>query len=111
MRENLQIKIKEIYQKQGEKQRPRLETLRSERLFCDTGQYHKGAAICNKLLKQGSEKEREISCFFDLAKILEANWSLELGEIKSITIEESYRSEIFLEDSKENKRFTETLSP
>ena len=49
--------------------------------------------------------DTEISRFFDLAKILEANSSSELGEIKSITLEESFRPEIFLEGSKENKRF------
>lgn len=40
--------------------------------------------------------DTKISCFFDLAKILEESSSLELGEMKSITLEESYRSEIFL---------------
>jgi len=128
MKENPQLKIAEKYQKQGEKQRPRQENLRSAKLFCDTGKKQKGAAICPKLLKQGSEMElmrecnsdankddhnrivkapmlllpdTEISRFFDLAKILEANSSLELGEIRSITIEESYRPEIFLEERKQ----------
>jgi len=136
MKGNPQLKIAEIYQKQGEKQRPLQENLRSAKLLCNTGKKQKGAAICHKLLKQGSEVElvrecnsdannddhnrivkapllhppnTEISCFFDLAKILEANSSLELGEIRSITIEESYRPEIFLEDSKENKRFRKTI--
>jgi hypothetical protein len=137
MKGNPQLKIAEKYQKQGERQRPLQDNLRSAKLFCDTGKKQKGAAICHKLLKQGSEMElvRERNsgakkddhdrivetpllhppdteiCFFDLAKILEANNSLELGEIKSITIEESYRSEIFLEDSKENMRFGKTISP
>jgi hypothetical protein len=122
MKGNPQLKIAEKYQKQTEKQRAPQENLRSENLFCDTGQYRKRAAICNNLLKGGSEMElvrernsaakkddpkriaettwlhppdTEISYFFDLAKILEENSSLELGEVKSITLEESYRPEIF----------------
>jgi hypothetical protein len=138
MKGNPQLKIAEKYQKQGERQRPLQDNLRSAKLFCDTGRNQRGAAICHKLLKQGSEMElvrecnsdakkddhnrivettllhppdTEISCFFDLAKILEANSSSELGEIKSITLEESYRPEIFLEGSKENKRFRKTIRP
>jgi tetratricopeptide (TPR) repeat protein len=177
---NPHLKIAEIYQRQGEKQKALREYLRAAELFCDTGHYHKGVAIYKKLLKEGLEMklvkikltdtyekmelieqtltqhhkiscshgtmgltdngleiqdsmgepdpqknnlddvfnlnaeadaqnpigentlvhspETEISCFFDLAKKLEANSLLELEDNKSITIEESYRSENVFEE-------------
>jgi hypothetical protein len=137
MKGNPQLKIAAKDQKQGEKHRPLQDNLRPAKLFCGTWKNQKGATICHKLLKQGSEMEpvRERNsdekkddhkriaettllhpsdteiCFFDLAKILEANNPLEFGEIKSITIEESYRSETFWEDSKENMKFGKAISP
>jgi tetratricopeptide (TPR) repeat protein len=54
--------------------------------------------------------ETEISCFFDLAKKLEANNPLELEETKSITIEESYKSENVFEEL-EKTRDVEKLYP
>lgn len=194
MNGNPYLKIAEKYQKQGQERKALQEYLRAAELFCDTGQYNRGAAIYKSLLKEGYEvglvrvklsdaygkkrlkdqtltpypkpycshkttelemrdkgleiqdsrdksnsykftlnekcnlnkdlenrdriggsvsvhsPEEKISSLFDLAKILEDNSSLELGESKSITVEEIYGPGLVFKEFERNKEFRKTIS-
>jgi tetratricopeptide (TPR) repeat protein len=54
---NARIKIAELYQKSGEKQKALLEHLKVVEIFCDFEQYPKGLAVCTKLLRDNPECE------------------------------------------------------
>jgi hypothetical protein len=54
--------------------------------------------------------ETKISFFFDLAKILEDNSSVELGKSKSITIKEIYGPGIVFKEFEKNREFRKTIS-
>jgi len=51
------LKIGEIYQKLGEKQNALQEYLKAAEIFCNFEQYHKGASIFIKILKQNPEMD------------------------------------------------------
>ena len=51
------LKIGEIYQKLGEKKNALQEYLRAAEIFCNFEQYHKGASIFTKILKQNPDMD------------------------------------------------------
>ena len=57
MNAHTHLKVAEIYQKNGEKQKALSQYLKAAEIFCDTGQYPKGLAIYTRVLKENPQQE------------------------------------------------------
>jgi tetratricopeptide (TPR) repeat protein len=57
MNTHVHLKLAEIYQKNGEKQKAFSQYSKAAEIFCEAGQYPKGLAICKMLLKENPQEE------------------------------------------------------
>jgi tetratricopeptide (TPR) repeat protein len=57
MNAHVHLKLAEIYQKNGEKQKALSQYSKAAEIFCEAGQYPKGLAICKMLLKENPQEE------------------------------------------------------